>query len=268
MNPQQHSETPVPEIATPSEHAVEERRETSPGGPADETQATQFIATELRQARVALQRTQLIGLLILLLVGAELAYITNHFEQSLRPHAAAEIAEGMIARQVEDKGPDLANQLKEKIPQFLDQTPDYVLHQLPVYRESIEDRVETQLNQYCQRTSQQLGQHLDGYLDAHKDQIKGMLTAGNDPNAVHAMGASLKQELLSYLQDKPQGGESIVDQLNNSLVSLEEIQKKTQRLATAKDLTVSEKKARRAIAILGQSIDKQRQQILPTQPSL
>jgi len=253
---------PDADILTPSEHAAEERRTPpAPSGPTEESLASQFVAAELGQARRALQMTRVIGLLLVLLVGGELVYITTRFDQSLRPQAAAEIAEGMIVTQVQDKGPEIASQLKAKIPEFLAQTPDYILAQLPVYRQTLEDRVEAQLSQYCQQTSTQLGQHLDGYLEAHKDQIQGMLQAGNEPASVAELGGSLKQELLSYVEEKPQTGESLMEQIQTSLGALEEIEKKTQRLATAKDLTLQEQKTRRAIGILAHSIDTHGQKL-------
>jgi hypothetical protein len=99
-------------------------------------------------------------------------------------------------------------------------------------------------------------------LEAHKDQIKEMMATSNDPAALQEIGPSLKQELLSYIREKPRSGESIMDQINQSLASLEEISKKTHRLASAKGLTLQEKKARRAIAVLAQAIDTKREQIV------
>ncbi|MBI3192129.1 MAG: hypothetical protein HYZ36_05630, partial [Pedosphaera parvula] len=66
------------------------------------------------------------------------------------------------------------------------------------------------------------------------------------------------QELMGYLEEKPEGGESIKEKLDTSLDALKRIDKQMERLATAKDLTPQEKKTRRAIAIVSKKLDKVR----------
>jgi hypothetical protein len=224
--------------------------------PEGEEIAERYVAAELQSARVALQRTRIASVVLLLLFGGELIYITSRFATSLRPHAAAEIAEGMIMQQINDKGPDVANQLKVKIPEYIEQTPDYVLQQLPNYRVSAEDRLENELNHYCQSTQQQLGQQVDNYLTGHKDQIQELLTSGNDPNVLQQVGKELKQQLMSYVQQKPVGGESMQEQLDTALVALQGTQKTLHRLATARDLTPQEMQTRRALAVLTNTLTK------------
>ena len=129
-------------------------------------------------------------------------------------------------------------------------------------RASIEDRVEKDLTKYCQDTSAQLGSRLDTYLDKNKDEMKGMLSAANDPVELKKVGDSLKRDLMGYLRDKPASGESVGDQIDKSLAALQEVQKKIHHLAVDKNLTPEEKKTRRAIAILSTSIEKQ----VPTVP--
>jgi uncharacterized protein YicC (UPF0701 family) len=247
----------VPAAEETTEHISGARAYSAPDTPPDEDMsAAGYLAAEVQQARLALHRTRIIGLAILVLVGGELLYITARFAGNLRPHAAAEIADGMIMQQITDKGPDLAEQLKQKVPQYIEQTPDYALQQLPQYRVAMEDRLEQQLNHYCQATSQQLGQQLDSYLDTHKAQIKDLLTNGNDPQVTRQVGLDLKQQLLRYIQDKPAGGESIKEQLDTSLAALQGTAEKLHHLATAKNLTSQERQTRRALAILTQSIDQ------------
>ncbi len=230
----------------------------TPTPPISSDPAENYILTEIKNTRAGLKRTQIIGTIVLLLIGIQLGYITMHFRESLQPHVAAEIADGMIMQQVNDRGPDFAAQIKQKIPEYLAQTPDYVLQQLPVYREGVEDKVEKTLTQYCEKTSQQLSQHVDTYLDTRKDQIKGMLTTPNDPAALQQSGQDLKQELLGYLKEKPASGESIQDQVNLTLASLQDFEKKMHRLAANKGLTPQEKKTRQVIAILSRSINDQK----------
>ncbi len=219
--------------------------------------AERFVSQELIQAKKSLQVVRIGGTLFLVFVGAYLYYLTSTFAASMRPHDAAEIAFGIVNQQVEDRGPDLVTQFKQKVPEYIAQTPDYALQQLPKYRTTLEDRVEANLDKYCKDTSQQLGTHLDTYLDKHKDEMKGMLTASNDPVALKQMGDSLKQELMAYLQEKPTTGESISSEIDKSLASLQEVSKQIHHLANDKGLKPEEQKTRRALAILSSSIDKQ-----------
>jgi hypothetical protein len=70
---------------------------------------------------------------------------------------------------------------------------------------------------------------------------------------------------MSYIHESPQNGEALGVQIDKSLSSLQEIQKKMHHLAANKNLTPEEKKTRRAIAILSTSIDKQ--EALPRVPA-
>ena len=219
-----------------------------------DTVAANYLATQVVQARIALQRTRVVGLVLLLLMGGEMIFITSKFTASLQPHAAAEIADGMIMQQIADRGPDLTSQLKQKIPEYIQQTPDYALKELPKYRIALEDRMEAQLNQYCQKKSQQLDTQLDSYLTDHKEDIKGMITAGNDPVVAKRVGQDLHQQFLTYVHAKQDGGESIQDQLDVSLAALQGTAKTMHRLATARDLTGQEKQTRHALAVLTSSL--------------
>ena len=219
------------------------------------TTAENYVSSELVKARASLRSTQIASILAVLILGGYMLFLTTGFRSRLEPHVAAETAEGLLMQQIDDNGPELANQLKQKIPEFLEKTPDMALQQLPQYRQQLANRVEQDLDKYCTDTSEQLGKHLDGYLDDHKDQVKGLLTAGNDPAQVKQVGDGLKQTMLEYIKEKPVSGESIGDQIEKSLTSLQEVEKKVHRLATAKDLTPQEQKARHAIAVLTQGID-------------
>jgi hypothetical protein len=255
------SEPATPAAAPPTSEPV---TPVAPPPASEGTTAEQYIAAELQRAKASLHMTRIGGVVFLVIVGGYLLFITNHFRESLQPSVAAEIAEGMINQQVEDRGPDLAAQLKQKIPEYIAQTPDYALEQLPKYRAALEDRIEAKLTAYSQATSQQLGQHLDSYLEQHKEEIRGMLTAASDPATTKTVGESLKTELMSYINEKPASGESIGEQINQSLASLQQIGKTVHRLAEGKNLSAEEKKTRHVIAILSQSIDNQKS--LPRMP--
>jgi hypothetical protein len=216
--------------------------------------AANYLVTQVQQARVALQRTRIVGLVMLLLLGGEMIYITSKFASSLQPHAAAEIADGMILQQINDRGPELADQLKQKIPEYIQQTPDYALKELPKYRLTLEDRMEAQLKGYCDATTEKLDKQLDTYLTDHKEDIKGMITTGSDPAITKRVGQDLKKQFLTYVQAKGDSGESIQEHLDISLAALQGTAKTMHRLATARDLNGQEKQTRHALAVLTSSL--------------
>ena len=98
------------------------------------TTAERYIATELQKARASLRMSQITSVLIVLMLGGYVLYLTNHFRSQLEPHATAEIADGLIMQQVNDNGPELTRQIKEQIPQFIEKTPDYALEHCQIPR--------------------------------------------------------------------------------------------------------------------------------------
>ena len=127
--------------------------------------ASHYITKELAQARVSLQRTRIFTVLALLLIGGELISITAKFNHSFQPQNAAEIADGMVMEQVDQHGDQLSDQIKQQVPQLIARTPDYVLQQMPSYRQSLEDKVTDNLDGYFKSSSQSLGRepgHLSG----------------------------------------------------------------------------------------------------------
>jgi len=217
-----------------------------------------YISSELAKTRQALKVTQIASVVLTVVLGGGFMWITNGFLKSLEPHAAAEIATGMITAQINERGPDLANQLKDKIPELIAETPNYVKNEMPGYREAIEDRVEQELTKYAQSTSDELGKRLDDFLEANKDDVKEMMTSANNAEAIKKAGPKFKEALLAYVQEKPASGESIQSQIDETLKALQEISAKVNRLAANKGLTPNEAKTRKAIAILAQAIEEQR----------
>jgi hypothetical protein len=246
-----------------TQHQRRARIHNTPSGSPEPMTPAGYIGLELKRARTALARTRIFGLILLLCVGGELTYITAHFTQSLRPHTAAEIADGYIMQQVNAQGPQVVEELKQKVPDLIAQTPDYALQQFPSYREALENRVDAEMRRYCQTTSKQLGQQLDAFLEDHKSQINGLLTAPNDPATMQQVGPALKQELMNYIQQAPVGSESIKAQLDQSLAALQDIHKTMHRLAEAKNLTPEEQKTRQAIGVIAGTIDKTKNQVKP-----
>ena len=247
----------TPEQPIGPENTPELTPELTPAPPTPEagSLAAQYLTAELAQARVSLQRTRIFTVLALLLIGGELAYITAKFSRSFQPQNAAEIADGIAMEQIDDRGPELSDQIKQRIPLLIAQTPDYLLQQLPSYRESLEDKVTETLDGYFKSAAQPLGQNLDTFLTAHQNDVQQMLLNANDTATVHRVGEDLKQQMLVSLKTPQAGGESVSQQIAQSLLSLQEVEKTVHRLATAKNLTPEEKKTRHALAIIAGKID-------------
>jgi len=223
--------------------------------------AEQFVATEHARALKALGIARIASIAVVVVFGAVMLYITNGFTSSLEPHTAAEIATGLIATQVNERGPELVNQFKEKVPELIRQTPDYIMKEMPGYRGQLEDRVEQELSKYAQSTSDQLGSHLDAVLDAHKENVKTLVASAKDPAALQDLSAGFRVELMKYIDEAPPSGQSIRSQIDESLHALQEISAKVKRLSANKGLTPQEAKTRQAIAILARNIDQQRKEL-------
>lgn len=240
---------PEPDAAPPAEVPATVPLGASP--------AERYVAEELGRARRSLNITRIAGVVVLLLVGGQFLYITNRFVGILQPAAAAEIADGFIMQQIQEKGPDLAEQLKQKIPELIAESPNYLLREMPAYRENIEETLTANLTDYSDRTAPKLGQRLDTFLTQHKDDVKAMLAAGSDREAVGELGADLRKELMDYLKEAPPGGgESVDTQIAESLKQIRAVEAKMARLAKNKGLTIEEQKTRRAIAVLSSSIER------------
>ena len=245
MNPEPN--TPGKTDPTPKTSAVP---------PLESDVAAKYIADQLEKARASLHKSRLVGIILIVVVLGYMTFLVRSLQGYLEPHAAALIVNGHITDQVDDKAKVFADQLKEKIPAMIAQIPDYALQQIPEYRKALEDKVEADFTQFAQSTSAQFGKHLDGFLASHVVQIKALLDSAKDPDKLKALGPDLENEILEYLKDKPDEGESIKDKIDKSLDALKKMEAQVERLANAADLTPQEKKTRRAIAIIAKTVDK------------
>lgn len=213
--------------------------------------AESYVASELVRARSTLRNTQLIGAGVLVVLIAYLGYVTVTFKQSFEPKAAAEIANGIIAGHVTAQANDLAEQFKTQVPMIIEHLPDTALEQIKPFRENFEEQFEKDLTAECDSSAKLVQDNLENYLTEHQDEMKGALTAGGDPAAVHEMGLHLEDAFMKSLQERPAGGgESVKEKIDKSLALLQQISSKVDRLANGKNLTAQEKKTRRAIAVL------------------
>ncbi len=228
----------------------------APVTPAAGTEAERFLAAEVAEAKRSLMITRIVSAVASLFVLFYLGYITSRFQESMKPAVAAEIAKGLVAERVDTGANEFADEMKKRVPAFIEGLPDYALKEMPGYRQKLEDRIITDLNGYSAENAPKLGEHLDDFLTAHKDEVKEMIDAGQDSAVADKVGAQLEAEFIASLKETDAGGgETFKEKMDKSLVSLQDIHKKVTRLAANKGLTPSEKKTRRAIAILTGKIE-------------
>ena len=224
--------------------------------PLESDVAAKYVADQLQKARASFQKSRFVGIILILVVLSYMTFLVTSLQHYLDPHQAADLANSFITQQVEGKATDIADQLKEKIPAMIAQIPDYALEKIPEYREALEDKVEADFTSFAQATSAQFGKHLDVFLNSHVVQIKALLETAKDPEKLKALGPDLENEILEYLKEKPDDGESIKDKIDKSLEALKKVEAQMERLDNATDLTPQEKKTRRAIAIIAGTVDK------------
>lgn len=217
--------------------------------------AQTFIASELAEAKKNLKTLQIGGSLLIAVLGVYLGGIAGKFHRDLQPQEAAKIAKGLLMQRIDEAQPQLASYLREQAPAMIQQVPDYAMQQMPVYRESIEQDLESKFAKFANDTSAELDNLLDTFLQGHVDEFREIILSGQDKEVTDKVAADLRDMFVAYLADSSQGGESIQDKLDHALKALHDIEKKTTRLANAKDLTPQEAKTRRAIAVLFKTIE-------------
>lgn len=244
INPDpQNNPTPAPIVAGTGEVAAEH-----------------FLEQEVVAARRGLRRTQLFAGLCTLAILLYMTYLNTTLARTLEPKTAAEIARGLITERIETQADDIAAQVKERVPAMVADVPDYALKQMPIYREKLENEVEADLQQYLTKNATSLEGLVDDLLVKHQEEIKQVLTDGKDPAVVKALGDKMHEELMGRLAQLQVNGETLQSKIAQSLDALQKMQERMHRLATAKDLTPQETKARRAIAILTHTIESKRTQ--------
>lgn len=220
--------------------------------------AERYVLSELQKARKILRLTQIVSVLAVLALAIYMGIMTSKVTNFAQPAVAADIANGLISERVSDSASAAAEQFKQQLPVVMAQLPDQAIEQMPSFRESLEAKVEEDLRSYSTQSSEEMGKNLDHFLDSHKDQIGTVMEVGGDRKALQAMGPDLEKEMMSYLEVAPAGGgESIKTKLDKSLEMLRVVKAKTNRLASAKDLTTEELKARRAIAIISRTAHRE-----------
>jgi len=218
-----------------------------------------FLQDQLARARASLRRTQIIGIVAALIVLGYMSFVTSRIVQWLDPKFAAEYVSLFVSNEVNERANDLAGELKQRIPELVQQVPEVVIGQIPVYRQELEDHLESDLRQYCQETSVQMGKHLDLFLENNTAKVRAILNATQDRESIKQLGPDIEKTIMEYLEEKGQDGESLKAKLDKTLEALDRVESHMKRLAEAKGLTPQEMKTRRIIAILSKAMENQRE---------
>ena len=216
-----------------------------------------FLKQELAAARQTLRRVQIVGGVLVIILAAYLGTITYNFYNYLQPANAAEIASGFVSGQIESNREAFLTEVETRVPAMIQAAPDMALEQIRGYRKDLEDRFEKELRSYCQSVSNKLSANLEEYVVTNKEQLQTVLELGSDPKGMTKVGATLRAEVLNYLKEEPAEGESIDAQIQESRSQLEEAEQRLNHLATGKDLTADEKKTRRAVAIIANTVESE-----------
>ncbi|MBX3115169.1 MAG: hypothetical protein KF836_11435 [Fimbriimonadaceae bacterium] len=232
----------------------------------EQSTAQQFVENELASVKKNLQNTQIFGSAFVFGVMCFLFSIANGFATNLEPKEAAKITKGLVVQRLEEAQPQLSSYLKQEIPSFIKQVPEFAKEQMPIIREDLEVNIEAEIEKLAHETSGSLDQALDSFLIEKQDEFKTIILAGQDKETTDEVAAAMRDMFLVYLTENHGEDESIQYKLDQALISLHEIQKKTHRLAYAKDLDAVEKKTRRAIACLFNTVSEHKDAMgLPTQ---
>lgn len=218
--------------------------------------ASDYVAGELEQSRKQLKNTKIWGSVGVFALGAWMFGISHGFASNLQPENAAKITEGLIVQKLEEAQPQLSSYLKAEIPKFIEQAPDYAISQLPVYRETVEDDLEGRLEDLASSTSEELDAALDSFLVEHQNEFKTIILAGQDKETTDVVAAAMKEMFEQYLHEPQEDGESISYKLDQALLALNDIEQRTSKLAHEKELSSQDRKLKRAIACLFNTVQE------------
>ena len=221
--------------------------------PTGEAAAAAYIAQELPKARKASRRARIIGLVLIGLIGGYISVISVTLVKFFQPQEAAQIASGMLLQHIASDGPALALQVERQIPLLIRQLPDYVIHQLPGYRQELEQAMGEQLQTHCTALGKELGKQMDELIASHQSDLKTLLAHPNDRAALRAVLPDLDQTVTGFLTTDAEG--KVVQSYINDLANgLKDVEQHMDRLANGSNLTAEEKKVRRSLAVLAKAI--------------
>jgi hypothetical protein len=219
-----------------------------------EATAVAYLAQEVPKARKTLKRTRVVGVILLAVVGAYIGIISHIVVGFFQPKPAAEVASGMLIQHLQNEGPLLAIQIERQIPSLIRQAPDYLIRQLPVFRNDLEQMLTTEYQAYCSSFSKDLGDQVDKMIDDHKAEIKVLLENAGDRAAIRKVLPDFDQVVANFTRNDVDG-RALKQHIDEMAVTLKEVEKRMDRLANGGNLTPEEQKARHALAVLAKVID-------------
>ncbi|MGA2280648.1 MAG: hypothetical protein ABSG80_10145 [Verrucomicrobiota bacterium] len=219
-----------------------------------EAVATAYLAQELLKARQLLKRTRIIGMVLILFVGAYIGIISTIMVNFFQPKAAAEVASGMLAQHAVKDGPILAAKVEWEIPHLIHEVPDYLIGELPVYRKELQQSLETEYEAYCNSLGKDLGSQIDKLIDDHQAEIKTLLENAGDRDAIRKTLPDFDRVIGESMKNDPEG-QALRERIDAWAAALKEVEKRMDRLANGSNLTPEEQKARYALALLSKVID-------------
>jgi hypothetical protein len=227
---------------------------TTPATPAETGEAAAaYIAQELPKARKALKRTRIIGVVLLCLVAGYISFISLTLVKFFQPSEAAQIASGMLIQRIASDGPVLAAQVEREIPLLIRQVPDYVIRELPNYRQETEQVLIGELEAHCAALSLQLGRQMDEQIESHQSELKTLLAHPNDRAVIRTILPDLDQTITSFLTTDADG-KAVREHIADLAAGLKQVETRMDRLANGANLTPEEQKARRSLALLAKAI--------------
>ncbi len=212
-----------------------------------------YLAQELPKARQVLKRTRITGISLIIFVAAYIGVISTIMVNFFQPQAAAEVAAGMLAQHVAKDGPILAARVEWAIPHFIHEVPDYLIGELPVYRQELQQSLETEYEAYCNSLNKSLGEQLDKLIDEHKAEIKTLLENASDRDTIRKTLPDFDKVINEALKNNVEG-QALKDHIDEIAAALKEVEKRMDRLANGSNLTPEEQKARQALASLSKII--------------
>lgn len=219
------------------------------------TIAENFVADELEKARKSLMTTRIVVGGLTLFVLAYMSFLTWRILEFSDPKNAAEAANGMLSEYADQYTAQILGEINNRIPEFIAPLPDRLIENLPKYRARLEDDAIARLRVVSGEVSAEMDDQLTTYLAVYEEEIKELLAAGEDPEALKELAVEIVGELKRYMNRPDENGESILYKIEVSQLALSQVNEHVNRLANASDLSDHEKKQRRVIAIVARTVD-------------
>jgi hypothetical protein len=224
--------------------------------------AAEFFAKELPDARRALRRTQIWGVVLILFMGAYIGIISTILVGFFQPQAAAEVANGMLKEHFAKDGPVLLTQVEQEIPRIIQATPDLLIHEIPAFRQQMQEALAADCQTYCIGLTREFGTRMDQYIDAHQSEIHTLLENAGDRDAMRKALPDFDQYVTDTLLKNTEG-QAAKEHIDAWEAALKEVDQRVDRLANAQDLSPEEIKARHALALLS-AVTRQNTQLPDT----